>query len=63
MPSAALRGMAASIAAMPAASSGFASAPVLEDWSVRFSSPFLYFADRRLMPAPLRAFVDYLREG
>ncbi|MBO9714415.1 hypothetical protein [Sphingomonas sp.] len=55
--------MAASIAAMPAASSGFASAPVLEDWSVRFSSPFLYFADRRLMPAPLRAFVDYLREG
>lgn len=35
--------------------------PVLEDWSVRFSGPFLYFAGRRLMPAPLRAFVDFLR--
>lgn len=34
---------------------------VLEDWSERFSGPFLYFADRRLMPAPLRAFVDFVR--
>ena len=35
---------------------------VLADWSVPFSGPFLYFAGRRLMPAPLRAFVDFLHE-
>ncbi|WP_267388051.1 LysR family transcriptional regulator [Sphingomonas sp. GC_Shp_3] len=35
---------------------------VLADWSTRFSGPFLYFAGRRLMPVPLRAFVDFLRE-
>jgi DNA-binding transcriptional LysR family regulator len=34
---------------------------VLEDWSVRFSGPFLYYAGRRLVPAPLRAFIDFLR--
>jgi hypothetical protein len=35
---------------------------VLGDWSTRFSGPFLYFAGRRLMPTPLKAFVDFLRE-
>ena len=36
--------------------------PVLEDWSQRFSGPFLYYPARRHMPAPLRAFVDFLRQ-
>jgi DNA-binding transcriptional LysR family regulator len=34
---------------------------VLEDWSERFPGPFLYFAGRRHLPPPLRAFVDFLR--
>ena len=36
--------------------------PVLEDWSQCFSGPFLYYPERRHMPAPLRAFVDFLRQ-
>jgi len=35
--------------------------PVLEDWSERFSGPFLYFAGRQHLPPPLRAFVDFLK--
>jgi DNA-binding transcriptional LysR family regulator len=35
--------------------------PVLEDWWQSFPGPFLYYADRRLVPAPLRAFIDYVR--
>ncbi|MDR3508592.1 MAG: LysR family transcriptional regulator [Caulobacteraceae bacterium] len=34
---------------------------VLADWSARFSGPFLYYPSRTHMPAPLRAFVDYVR--
>ena len=34
---------------------------VLPDWEVSFSGPFLYYASRRLMPAPLRAFVDFIK--
>jgi DNA-binding transcriptional LysR family regulator len=34
---------------------------VLEHWSERFAGPFLYFAGRRHLPPPLRAFVDFLK--
>ena len=35
--------------------------PVIEDWWQPFSGPFLYYADRRLVPPPLRAFLDFVR--
>ncbi|GKT25462.1 LysR family transcriptional regulator [Acidovorax sp. SUPP3334] len=35
--------------------------PVLEPWWPRFSGPFLYYPGRRLVPAPLRAFVDFIQ--
>lgn len=35
--------------------------PVLEPWWQRFSGPFLYYPGRRLVPAPLRAFVDFIK--
>lgn len=35
---------------------------VLTDWSTSFPGPRLYYADRRQLPAPLRAFVAFLRE-
>jgi DNA-binding transcriptional LysR family regulator len=35
--------------------------PVLEPWWDSFSGPFLYYAGRRHMPAPLRAFVDFVK--
>jgi DNA-binding transcriptional LysR family regulator len=34
--------------------------PVLEPWWQRFSGPFLYYPGRRHLPAPLRAFVDFI---
>ncbi len=36
--------------------------PVLEPWWQGFSGPFLYYSGRRHLPAPLRAFVDFVRE-
>jgi DNA-binding transcriptional LysR family regulator len=35
--------------------------PVLEPWWPRFPGPFLYYPGRRLVPAPLRAFVDFIK--
>jgi DNA-binding transcriptional LysR family regulator len=35
--------------------------PVLEPWWVSFPGPFLYYPGRRLVPAPLRALVDFIR--
>jgi DNA-binding transcriptional LysR family regulator len=37
--------------------------PVLEPWWQRFSGPFLYYPGRRLLPAPLRAFVDFVKSS
>lgn len=35
--------------------------PVLEPWWQPFPGPFLYYPGRRLLPAPLRAFVDFVK--
>jgi len=35
--------------------------PVLPDWWQSFSGPFLYYSGRRLVPPPLRAFLDFIR--
>ncbi|WP_458071915.1 LysR family transcriptional regulator [Rhodanobacter sp. BL-MT-08] len=35
--------------------------PVLEPWWQRFSGPFLYYPGRHHLPAPLRAFVDFIQ--
>lgn len=37
--------------------------PVLEPWWESFSGPFLHYPGRRLVPAPLRAFLDYIRSA
>jgi DNA-binding transcriptional LysR family regulator len=36
---------------------------VLPGWQQPFSGPFLYYPSRRHMPAPLRAFVDWVKAG
>ncbi|RKH66442.1 LysR family transcriptional regulator [Corallococcus aberystwythensis] len=35
--------------------------PVLESWWQDFPGPFLYYPGRRLVPAPLRAFIDFIK--
>jgi len=37
--------------------------PVLEPWGQRFPGPFLYYSGRRLVPAPLGAFIEFVREA
>jgi DNA-binding transcriptional LysR family regulator len=44
----------------PAFASG-ALERVLPEWEEVFSGPYLYYPSRRLMPAPLRAFVDFVQ--
>jgi DNA-binding transcriptional LysR family regulator len=34
--------------------------PILQDWWLTFPGPFLYYPGRRHLPAPLRAFVDFV---
>ncbi|ROU00766.1 LysR family transcriptional regulator [Marinobacter sp. R17] len=35
--------------------------PVLEPWWQTFSGPYLYYPGHRLVPAPLRAFIDFIK--
>jgi DNA-binding transcriptional LysR family regulator len=37
--------------------------PILEPWWQQFPGPFLYYPGRRLVPAPLRAFLDFIRKS
>ncbi|HCV66364.1 LysR family transcriptional regulator [Serratia sp. BW106] len=37
--------------------------PVLEAWWPQFSGPYLYYSDRRFIPAPLRAFIDFIKQA
>jgi DNA-binding transcriptional LysR family regulator len=34
---------------------------ILQDWWMDFPGPFLYYSGRRHLPAPLRAFVDFIQ--
>ncbi len=43
----------------PALDSGVLE-PVLQPWWRPFTGPFLYYPSRRYLPAPLRAFVDFI---
>jgi DNA-binding transcriptional LysR family regulator len=36
--------------------------PILQPWWLTFTGPWLYYPDRRLIPAPLRAFIDFVGE-
>lgn len=35
---------------------------ILQPWWLSFSGPYLYYSDRRLIPMPLQAFIDFVRE-
>lgn len=46
----------------PAIDSGQLEA-ILQPWWLSFSGLYLYYNDRRLTPAPLQAFIDFVREA
>lgn len=35
--------------------------PLLANWWQAFPGPYLYYSDRRLVPPPLRAFIDFIK--
>jgi DNA-binding transcriptional LysR family regulator len=37
--------------------------PILEGWWQSFTGPFLYYPGRRLVPTPLRAFIDFIKSS
>lgn len=37
--------------------------PLLPDWWPSFSGPYLYYSGRRLVPPPLRAFLDFIKRS
>ncbi|MGY5955710.1 LysR substrate-binding domain-containing protein [Kosakonia sp. BK9b] len=37
--------------------------PILQPWWLSFNGPYLYYNSRRLIPAPLQAFIDFIRAG
>ena len=37
--------------------------PILEEWRQSFTGPFLYYPGRRLVPTPLRAFIDFIKSS
>ncbi|AHF79129.1 Transcriptional regulator, LysR family (plasmid) [Sodalis praecaptivus] len=45
----------------PAIDSGALEA-ILTPWWLPFTGPYLYYSQRRLTPAPLKAFIDFVRE-
>ena len=34
---------------------------ILSEWSEPFSGPFLFYAQRRHIPAPLRALIEFIK--
>jgi DNA-binding transcriptional LysR family regulator len=37
--------------------------PLLEDWGLPSNAIFLYYPSRRQVPAPLQAFIEFLRQS
>lgn len=35
--------------------------PILEPWWQTFTGPFLYYSGGKLVPPPLRAFIDFVK--
>ena len=37
--------------------------PLLEQWWPSFPGPYLYYPGRRYLPAPLRTFIDFVKQN